>query len=149
MSIIQQFDENLDEEILDEKVVPSRIKTSTQLVKNMSNNPFERKPQGSKLMKTSSCPVQKLQKYVHSYKDRMDRTNYSKISEVSCKENSHLKPSLQRDIKDLLQRAIRIRNSCKYSSERHIICEKIEDNSVDSPYICKREVTMEDISAPN
>ncbi|CAI2362138.1 unnamed protein product [Moneuplotes crassus] len=149
MSIIQQYDENLDEEVLDEKVVPSRVRTSIQLVKNMSNNPFERKPQGSKLMKTPSLPVQKFQKYVHNSKNRMDHTNYSKLSEVSCKENSHLKPSLQSDIKGLLQRAIRIRNSCKYSSERHILCEKIEDDSVDSPYICKREVTMEDILAPN
>ncbi|CAI2361086.1 unnamed protein product [Moneuplotes crassus] len=148
MNIIQQPDENLPDEFINENISMPSIKESTRLTKNMSANPFKRKSTGIPLVKALSCPVQKLNGYVTNSKERSTCQKIDESSDSFIKDNLHTGRSLKEDIKGLLQRAIQIRNSQNYFSEKQIGCEGIHVEPKSSSFSFNKCVTMEDIFAP-
>ncbi|CAI2360654.1 unnamed protein product [Moneuplotes crassus] len=148
MNIFQHIDCDLSNEFIDENVTTSSVKTSIKLTKNMSNSPFNNAYK-AQLVKASSCPVQGFAEYSSTPKSISKLKMMNQNSEGPCKEPVCVRVGLRDEIKSLLQKAIQIRNSSRYASEKQISCEgfNFEHNSSSSSS-CHKVVTMEDVFAP-
>ncbi|CAI2380945.1 unnamed protein product [Moneuplotes crassus] len=116
MENTQNYDceENLTEEILDEEVSSAKIKTSTNIINNMTNTKFKTKfsklaisQDDSKLKPSSSCQLLKPKGAKVSSKTTK-AYNKSQNNSESC---FSLTGKLEYDISTLLKQAIQIRKN--------------------------------------
>ncbi|CAI2383492.1 unnamed protein product [Moneuplotes crassus] len=148
MNIYKQLDENLSDDLLDENVSASPIKTSPKLVKNMSSTPFESKVGPGSFIKGSSFTARRVDEYARSCKNISEIKTIGLHSQISCKDDFCGKRNLQDEIKGLLQRAIQIRNSSESSSDKLVSSEGLEVEPNNSSSCSNKIVTMEDVFAP-
>ncbi|CAI2386447.1 unnamed protein product [Moneuplotes crassus] len=153
MNKLNDFNENLSEDLLDENASVSSINISTNLDKNMSKDLFSMNVLSSKILKAESCPLDKLGVLVSS---RDPVSHCSKDFVIPRKELLFKKfksqgwvseSNLQSDIKHLLRRAMRIRSNSdllkedKYKGVNTKVAKPSKSRLV-------RGVTIHDCEAP-
>ena len=136
-SALIAFDENLSEELVNEKVIFWKIKRFKTLEINMGKNPFigkKGKPKSHKFKQlvedvsaswiTNKTPsTLALRKYEKLEKDCQNSERKNKNANLSGLSQISMKNSIMQDIKNLLKQAIRIRKHSKLyfkSRERKI-----------------------------
>ncbi|CAI2387343.1 unnamed protein product [Moneuplotes crassus] len=170
----EMFEENLSEEFLSEKVIPSSIKTSLGLIKNMSHTPFK-----SSMNQTSLIPSpegKKLCKKENKFFEKDLRNDvevsdgaFKAISEPKCLNKgrkfisqhydtksllTNCESALMKDIHLLLKKAVKIRleSNRKVSEGKdgsdHVYEPKEGLKNEKTPRRAQ-SVTMRDIAQPN
>ncbi|CAI2368139.1 unnamed protein product [Moneuplotes crassus] len=118
MSEIDQFDENLSEELLDENASASSVNVSPSLDRNMSSSPFQKKAVTSR---RDVFPLSQFGRFKSSKQPRDDRPGTMKMlnyvkEEFRSKQFTTKTPvvsRLQSDIRELLKKAVQQKSQSK------------------------------------
>ncbi|CAI2362407.1 unnamed protein product [Moneuplotes crassus] len=148
MNIYDHLDENLSDDLVDENVVASPIKTSSKLIKNMSSTPFDKKPRAVLLMKAPSCPISNADVFSRSSKNISQLYKVDIHAKIPCKEEFRTERRLKGKIEELLQKSSQSPHFSDHSPDKQISAKglNVEPNSFSSSL--NKLITMGDVCAP-
>ena len=110
--IINSAEENLSEDILNEEGILHQIKVDTTLEKNMSNNPFNKKKDVKRMLKSAQGIGEsslRIQRKRNKHWQSCPKMSQMEVFEIFNKTEQPGKSTLKQDIKILLTKAIKIR----------------------------------------